>query len=187
MIEIPQSLLAVLQREVISSFHLVKVGTMNRTTYPVDLTAPSGVYISDGTLVGVEYPKMTSVVDKQRFKLTYSDLELSFAQAAETNLVGQPVEVWMGFEDLELGRPLLGANELLLIYKGTVDAPSHQIQTEDSGSTTMALDCASPMASLDRVSTYYTSQDYADANFPGDTSYERLFVGSGNIVMRWGK
>ena len=130
---------------------------------------------------------MTSVVDKQRFKLTFSDLELAFAQAAETNLVGQPVEVWMGFEDLELGRPLLGANELILIYKGTVDAPAHQIGTGDGSTTTMVLECSSPMAALDRTSTYYTSQDFADANFPGDTSYERLFTGSGNIVLRWGK
>lgn len=188
MINISPIVQQILNEPAISAFFMVRTaGGMRKTTYPADLEFNGETYINDGAIIGLELPKMTSVVDRQRFKLTFADTYLDFAAIAENSLIGQTVEVWMSFVDLSTNKPILNPVDVILIYKGAVDAPAHQLNTGDGSTMQFALDCASPMADLDRTRTYFASQDYADKNYPGDNSYEQIFQGSGPVSLRWGK
>ena len=188
MIVISPTIQAILNQPSVSPFYFVKTsGGLRKTTYPNDLEFNGETFVSDGSIVSVQTPKMTSVVDKQKFKLAMADTYMDFAELTQNGLVGQLVEVWMSFVNPHTGQPIVSPVDVVLIYKGTVDAPSHQINTSDGGSTLFNLDCSSPMGDLDRVRTYYASQDYSDKNHPGDTSYEQIFQGSGPVAIRWGK
>lgn len=189
MIKVSTAVQALLAQPTISGFYLIKTeGGLRKTTAPYDIEYLGETYVSDGTVISVELPRMTSVVDKQKFKIGFADTLFSFAALAENKLVGQTVSVWMAFIDQASGVPLLNSTDILLIYKGVVDAPSHRINTSAiGGSVTFNLDCASPMSNLDRVQTHFASQDYLDKNYPGDTSYEQIFQGSGPVTTRWGK
>jgi hypothetical protein len=43
------------------------------------------------------------------------------------------------------------------------------------------------MSDLDLTRAYYTSQDFSDKNFSGDTAYSQIYEGAGPINLRWGK
>jgi hypothetical protein len=73
------------------------------------------------------------------------------------------------------------------VYKGYIDSVAYSISTAASGEAVFHVSCASPMSDLDLIRQYYTSQDYLDKNYPGDTSYEQIFEGSGPISKKWGK
>lgn len=187
MITLSPLIAQLLQQPAVSTFFLMKTSTgLRKTTYPNDVVFQGENYESDGSVISIELPKMTSVVDKQKFRITLADNSLNFAAAAEQALVGQTVSVWMSVLD-SAGLPVLTPADVILIYKGAVDAPSHQMNLEASGSMLFNLDCASPMADLDRTRTYFASQDYIDKTAPGDTSYEQIFQGSGPVSLRWGK
>ena len=49
------------------------------------------------------------------------------------------------------------------------------------------IEGASPVASLDRTNAYYASNDYANKNYPGDTSYDQIFKGAAKVSLLWGK
>lgn len=176
-----------LREPTISTFIMLETeGGLRKTSYPRDLTFAGKTFVSDGTVVRVDLPKMTSVVDKQKFTITMLDNDFEFAATAEMGLVGQLVSVWISCND-ENEQPILSIPDVILIYRGRIDAPAHQIDTNTAGSAMFTLDCASPMADLDRVRTFYASQDYFDKNYPGDTSFEQIFATSGPVSLRWGK
>jgi len=187
MIALSPVMQARLREPVVSTFLLVETaGGLLKTSYPRDLVYAGKTFVSDGTLAKVDLPKMTSVVDKQKFTITFIDVNFEFATTAEDGLVGQLVSVWMSCNDAD-DQPILTPADVILVYRGRVDAPAHQVDTQQAGSAMFSLDCASPMADLDRVRTFYASQDYFDKNYPGDTSFEQVFATSGPVSLRWGK
>lgn len=187
MIAISLNMRARLQEPTISTFILVKTSNgWLKTSHPHDLVFQGETYLSDGALAKVDMPKMTSVVDRQKFSLTMIDSGMAFAADAEAGLVGSVVSVWLSCLDAD-GKPMLSPTDVILVYRGRIDAPTLQVATSSSGSALFTIDCASPMADLDRTRTYYASQDYIDSRYPGDTSYAQIYESSGPVSLRWGK
>lgn len=173
---------------VIETFYLLKItGIGNKTDYFRPLVVDGVTYLADGTVLRVELPQMSSVVDRQLFKITLSDVTLELGVAAEAVLFGKKVEVRLGFVSQTTGQPDLNLANTLLIYKGYIDSVSYSISTANVGEAIFQVSCASPMGDLDLIRQYYTSQDYLDKNHPGDTSFEQIFEGSGPISKKWGK
>ena len=187
MIQLSPTMRARLSEPVMSTFLLIETeGGLRKTSYPYDLVFNGMTFDSDGTLAKVDLPRMTSVVDKQKFSIVMVDSAFEFASTAEDGLVGQKVSVWMSCLD-DNGNPILTTPDVILIYRGRIDAPSHQVDTNHSGSAFFTIDCGSPVADLDRVRTFYASQDYMDKNYPGDNSFEQIFATGGPVSLRWGK
>lgn len=185
MIKLSLKMQEVLQQPTISWIFLVDAFGNKMTSYPRDLNFLGENYRSDGSLVSVDMPRQTSIVDRQAFEIVFSDNFYDFATVAGSNLVGQLVSVWLSFEDPETGLPVLNPEDVILIYRGRVSAPSNKLIIDEGHVFT--LECTSPMADLDRVRTQYASQDYNDTHYPGDTSYVQLFRDSGPVALRWGK
>lgn len=153
--------------------------------------------MSDGKLEAVEPPRITSTVDKAAFRITLNDPEIALgsvtfldSQGASRNLlgaVGHPLSVRMAFVNQTTKQPLLNPTDTFLVYEGRIDSTGFNISTESAGTALFVISGTSPMGDLDLTRAFYTSQDFLDKNYPGDTSYEQLYEGSGPVNLRWGK
>ena len=113
MIQFSLAIQALLQQPVVEAFYLVRIGnSYNKTTFYSDLSFDGVNYVSDGSLLSVEPPQLTSVVDKQNFKLTLADPLMELGSASETSLTGTTVQVRVGFVDQVSEQPLLGLRVL---------------------------------------------------------------------------
>ena len=186
MITFSDTIKTLLQNPVLESFYIINIfDTYMKTSYYSDIEYNGQTYLADGSILQVESPQLTSVVDKQPFKITLADNGMELGQYADNGVVGLPVSVWIAFVDPMTETPNL--TDTLLIYKGKIDQTSYSISTSAIGSSQFVATCTSPMSDLDQVRAVYTSQDYLDKNHPGDTSYEQVYEGSGPIALKWGK
>lgn len=185
MILISPRMQQLLREPVFESFWCVELGQAYYTSFYTHLNANGKLYSANGGLVQVDPPKMDSVVDRQPFEITFSDVAFAHGQQIENGLVGTPVAVYLGLVDQNTRQPEV--NDLILVYKGRVDGANYAVSTAVTGESALKIVCSSPMHDLDLVKACYASQDFSDKNYPGDTSYEQIFEGSGQINMRWGK
>lgn len=177
-----------LSQPVVESFYLLKVGAgYLKTSFYSDIIVGGDSYVSDGVILSVEPPQLLSVVDKQLFKIALADPNQELGQFAEGALLGMPIEVRAGFVDQATKQPYTLLEDTLLVYKGVIDSAAYAISTSKIGNVVFNLTCTSPMSDLDLTRAYYTSQDFSDKNFSGDTAYSQIYEGAGPINLRWGK
>lgn len=185
MIQLSTAVSELMNQAVIESFWCVSLGDEHYTTFYSDLQIGAKTYLSNGAIAAIDPPRMDSVVDRQPFEITLSDVTFEKGQDIEDGIVGRPVTVYLGLVDQATKQPLL--NDMIVVYKGRIDSASYAISTSSVGESLLKLVCSSPMHNLDLVKAYYTSQDYLDKNYPGDTSYEQIYEGAGPINLKWGK
>ncbi len=182
MIPISPAMQAILQEPTIESFFLIDIGGLRSTSYSHDLVFDGETYTCDSHTVEVKLPRMTSSVDRQSFTISMLDVNRSTTSGGVS--VGTVVSVWISV--VHNGEPALAPEDVILIYRGTVDGVSTRIDSA-SGESIHTLTLSSPMADLDRTRTPFASQDYSNSHHPGDTAYEQIFRDSGPVSLRWGK
>ena len=184
MIEFPNGIKGLYEQPTVEFFWCIRLGDIYTTSYFTDITLKGMTFKSDGKLVAVDAPRVDSIVDRQNFEVTLTDVDFDLGNTAET-MIGKPVEVLCGLVDQETSQPLL--SEYITVYKGAVDGAKYSIDTSAYGSALLHISCSSPMHNLDLKRSYFTSQDSLDKSHPGDTSYIQVYIGSNAIDMKWGK
>ena len=192
MIEFNDTVKALLEKDVIESFFMVKITSPNgtdlysTTTYFRNITTSDGqLYEADGLLVSLDPPKLNSVVDREQYTITMADSDYAGGAYAEDGLVGYTVDVRLGFVDDDV--PLLGIDDTLLIYRGVIDSVGYKINTEEHGEALLQFVCSSPMTKLNMRKYIYMSKDYIMNKHPDDTCCDQIYQGSGTIMLKWGK
>lgn len=171
---------------------------LRHTTLPYDITIPSiGEFFSGYNLNAVEAPRQSSVVDRETYKITYSDNDYAMAGVFDSGLLGSKVTVYIGFMNsldqtlsssagnILPGRPLNAPEDLIIAYRGAVDTHAHTVET--SGEVTALIECSSPMADLGLVKVYLTTPAQAHRRDSDDACFDQVFSGHRNAELAWGK
>jgi len=169
----------------ISSFLCISVAGIRLTTFPSNLVLDDGIYTSSNLILSIDEPQMTSTVDRDLYKMSFSDSERVLMSVFESGINGADINVRAGFVDYYTEEPEL--NHLFVVYKGIVESYSYDVDTAQQGSATATISCSNLMASLDDSNPYYTSKQYIRSLSSGDTSFDQIYEGSGSVVLRWGK
>lgn len=185
MIVLNERIAELFNQPVISSFLCVSVAGMRLTTFPSNLTLADGIYTSSDLILSLDEPQMTSTVDRDLYKMTFSDSERVLMRVFEGGINGADITALAGFVDYYSEEPEL--DHLFIIYKGIVESYSYEVDTAGQGGATATISCSNLMASLDDSNPYYTSKQYIRSISPGDTSFDQIYEGSGSVVLRWGK
>jgi len=190
MIELSPRISYLIQQKNLSTFICVKIlkGTIQKryTTYPSDLTFLGEMYLTKNVIAGLEKPKMTSVIDRDLYKITFVDSDRQeFANYFDSGLLDANVEVHTGFIDNATGLPEV--NESFIIYKGKVADYKYHVETDVVGEIKASISCTNPMSDLDAINPYYTSKEFMKQIDPTDTCYNEIFNGSNKLVLYWGK
>ena len=187
-----------LQRDDIAVFYLVTIQfpgeTVRHTTLPysVDISG-LGLYSADSNLRSVEAPRLTTIVDRVAYKIVYLDPDFSFKDRFELGATGAPVSIHIGFFNpldvtiggAEPGGPLLEAADILLLYKGIIDA--HGYAADDQGEVLATFECSSPMADLNQKTYFITTDSEQRKRNADDSSLQFMHIGAEARTMKWGK
>jgi hypothetical protein len=196
MIQLSTTVAQIAASQNIKYFFLVTLkGTDNYTTAPYDLTMDNGItYISDGGLQDVEPPRISSTVDRSNYKISFADVNFAFKSYFEEGATGDTIEVRVGFyntlsdttESIEVGKPFTQMSNTVVVYKGVIDSQSYAVDIENS-EVVAIIEGSSPMADLDLVRARFTNKDSVQQFNPNDTAFDKVFEGSGQIKLKWGK
>jgi len=196
MIALSNTVSQIVASRTIKYFFLVSLkGTDHYTTAPFDLTFDNGVtYISDGGLTDVEPPRISSTVDRATYKVSFADVNFALKSYFEEGATGDVIEVRVGFfntldvttEGVEVSQPFKQISNTVIIYKGVIDSQSYTVDIENS-EVFAVIEGSSPMADLDLTRSKFTNKDSGQQVNPNDTAYDKVFEGSGQIKLKWGK
>lgn len=156
--------------------------TYRFSSLPHDVVYDGNLYVADGGVFEYEPPQNSTVVDREAYKIAISDVSATMKAEIEANVVGKPVTVYGGVLDSN-GDPLLSTDDVFLVYKGKVDAPSI---SNDFDKVLAVFEGTSPMSDLDFVRTLITSKDGMDQFSATDTSFDEIFDDQ-EIELKWGK
>jgi len=185
MIQLSERFIELINQSTIDSFVLIKVDDLLLTDYPSNLTLPDGVYISTDLIAEVDEPQLTSVVDRDLYKMKFVDSERIFLPIFETGLNGADVSVRLGIVDNDTGEPDL--QNLFVVYDGIVESYNYAVDTAPEGAILATITGSNLMASLDESEPYYTSKSFVKQISPTDTSYDQIYEGSESVTLLWGR
>jgi len=177
------------------SIVLVKLGPFfddsykRETTDFTDITFNGELYSSQGTLVSLDTPTITSGVEKGAYNLQFIDNEYWFRNKFVHGVIGTRAEIRSVFIDVagyySKDQPLLNPDDTMLIHKGTISSYSYSVAKD---SVPMAsIELASPMGSLSLVRPVLASQGWMRQKYPDDNSFDNVFEGSQKITLNWGR
>jgi hypothetical protein len=152
-----------------------------------DLPVPGHSYISDDTIASVDAPQATTNVDREQFRILLNDPRLESMETVFNNLIGYPIEVRLGFLNVDTCLPFFKFSDTLLVYKGRVDSTAYSIKTQEMGEAVLQVTGSSPMRSLDAKNSLFLSRDYVRQLTPKDSSCDQIFEGSEALVLKWGR
>jgi hypothetical protein len=188
-----------LQQDEVLTFYLVKVETTSSvildTTAAYPINIPSlGIFSPNNGLLTVEPPKLSSIVDREVYKLIYIDPEFEKIALFESILTGSKTTVYVGFfnsTDTVLGgalpnEPLTNLEDLIIAYEGIADTQGYAIDPS-AGTVVAVIECSSPVASLGLVKHFTTSKNEMQQVNPNDTSFDQIYTGSSKVTRLWGK
>lgn len=199
MIQLSNTVKQILQSDDIKFFYLVRilrsVNPLNFTTTPHSILMSDGLtYNSDGGLVEIEPPKISAIVDRAPYRISFTDASYQFKSYFETGAIGDTMIVRLGFYNtlgsvingIEPGQPFTNISDTLLVYQGAIDSADYNIDVE-LGEAIATIIGSSPMADLDLVRPFYTNKNSMAQRNLGDTAFDKVFDGSGQITLKWGK
>jgi len=196
MIQLSQIIQNIILLDRVKYFFLVSIGNnRNYTSAPFNITMSNGItYLSDGGLIGVDPPTFSSTVDRSTYSVLFADLNSELKSYFEEGATGDNLFVRVGFfntlNQTTNGVPVDGVftniNDTILLYKGIIDTQSYSIDV-NNGSITAKIEGSSPMADLDLVKSFFTNKDSMQQRNPNDTSFDKVFEGSGEISLKWGR
>jgi hypothetical protein len=95
---ISASIQLLLAQDYIDTFYLVALGATRRhTTINRNITFNGDLFLGNSELASVEPPRLSSVVDREPYKVSYVDPLFTFRSEFETGMVGQVVIIYLGF------------------------------------------------------------------------------------------
>jgi hypothetical protein len=168
--------------------------TLRYTDNPYDITILGELYQAGGLLKAVEPPKLSKVVDREAYKITLIDPEFSLRSLIEAGITGSEVSVYGVFfntTEASIGgvapdSPFLNSGDIQTAYEGVVDTTTLTVDASE-GSVIIVIECASPMASLDRVNSFHTTKESMSQRNNADTAFDEVFEGSKQVQHVWGK
>jgi hypothetical protein len=169
----------------IKFFYLIELNFSNDyylTSYASDITLGGNTYQSESGLFEIESPKLSTVVDREAYRVVLTDFNDEMSAEFKANVIGKDIHVRIGLIDTN-NNPLLNSNDLIEVYKGTVDTPTISIDWENK---TAVIEGTSPMADLDSVNSFISSKSGMDQKSSTDTSFDNIFQDS-EATLKWGK
>lgn len=184
----------ILQQDYISFFYLVSLGTLyHHTSVNRDMVVDGVTYLGNNSLQSVQPPRLSAVVDREAYQITYLDPTYEFKSLLEDGWVGETMTVSMGFYNttdgvlsgVSPGQPMLDPADIVIAYKGTIDNQAYTIDADDN--VVLTIEGSSPMGSLGYVNSFYTSKDNIKQRLATDTSFDQIYEGSHEVALLWGK
>lgn len=158
-------------------------------------------YTDDHGLLHIDPPRMSSVVDRESYKITYADPTFIWRDFFEQGIGRTNIIVRVGFYNMvpendnlvinsggaviPRGYPLTGFEDTIVLFSGSTDTPSYSIDAD--GEASFTLECSSPMGPLGLNRMLLTTQDSLKARHATDTSFKQVLLGSKGIDLVWGK
>jgi len=167
-------------------FYLIDLyftNTYRLTSYSHDITYEGNTYTSDGGLFEIDAPKLSSIVDREAYRVIIADFNDQLLAEIRSNIVGKDITVRVGFIDPDTDTPLLNSSDIVYAYKGFVDQPEI---VNDWDTKLASLQGTSPMADLDMINSYVTSRDSIKQRNALDTSFDEIYDSS-ELDLKWGK
>jgi len=175
----------VLDSDLIEFTYLIKL-SLNSTYYLTsnshDLEFEDNVYIANGGLYEFDSPRFSTVIDRESYKIVISEVLNQLYAEFRNNVIGKDIEVFVALKSAG-GDYMLGADDVLRIYKGTIDKPTI---TNDFNEKLAVIEGTSPMSDLDMSKPFITSRDGMDQKSSTDTSFDEIYKNS-EINLKWGK
>ena len=184
-------------------FFLVELGPHLWTTYASNLTMTNagvavGTFQANSGLVGVDPPRLSSVVDREAYKITLADPDFSF-RSNLTSLMGRPLVARVGFINslatsvvgadgvsVAPGLPFMDIRDTAISYSGFYNGAEYAIEPAE-GNSLLTITGSSPMSDLDAVRSCLATPAFAAQIRPGDTTYDESFKDSKATILKWGK
>lgn len=180
------------------SFYLIKVVSSSVslyvTTAAYDISFEGHNYLSNSGLVAIDSPRLSQTVDRETYKLTYTDPLFEVAAMFDVGITGAAVESLLCFYNTTgaaiggyaVGMPILDRADMIVAYGGVVDSQGYTVSPQE-GTVTAILECSSPVASLGLVRSFFTSGQAMKARDATDVSFDQINVGSKKVGILWGK
>lgn len=160
------------------------------------VTAVGYTFNPNNKLQSIEPPKLSTVADRESYKITYIDPNREKISMFEEGLSGAKVTVWAAFRNTT-GAPMsatgglvaaddLLLNDLLIAYQGIVDTQGYTINPAN-GTVIAVIECASPLAGLSVVKSLYNSKASMNERNRADTAFDQVHEGSSKLALLWGK
>lgn len=199
---------ALISSGVYSSYHIVALAlpsqTLRFTTTPYDLVVGGVTYLADNQLRSMDQPRLSDAVDRELFKLSFVDHQFTFGPLAAQMLKSR-VSVYGGLfnttgevlvdsssQNIQPGKPINNLADMFCLYRGFADSVGYTISEEDGA--IFHIDCAAPVANLDALRSFYTTQDslrqrvsVADWTAAPDTAFDNIAIGGNTKEILWGK
>jgi len=175
----------VLDSDLIEFTYLIKLSlasTYYLTSSSHDLEFDSNVYIANGGVYEFDSPKFSTVIDRESYKIVISEVLNQLYSEFRNNVIGKDVEVFVALKSAG-GDYMLGTDDVLRIYKGTIDKPTI---TNNFNEKLAVIEGTSPMSDLDMSKPFITSRDGMDQKSSTDTSFDEIYKNS-EINLKWGK
>ncbi len=197
MIQLSPTLTELLNNNSIEVFYMLQIDDyysgktdprLLSTTFYRDITLSNNItYMSDGRLISIAPPRLESIVDKSTFEIVLADPSFEMLGSLDASLIGNLIQVTVGFVNIETNLPLLNVEDTLLIYKGRVDNFAYKINTEEFGESVLIITCGSPMINLDGIRQYHLNKDYVRSQYPDDSCCDQINESSASLAVKWGK
>ncbi len=152
------------------------------TSLPYGVTWNGNYYKSDETIMDVEGPRYSTTIDREAYALFLNGQDELLHSEVAAGIIHKPVEIRLGFT-LD-GVPLLGLDETLHVYSGTVASPKFAAKDEEM---IWRIECSAPLSNLDARSTLFTTKDAMENLHPGDTCFDKIQENSDATSVAWGK
>ena len=181
----------------IKSSPIIRITT---SQFDIVLSNISGAetYAADGPIVAIDPPRLTSIVDREAYKITLADADGTLRALFNAGIVGTAVSVRFGFinngppvvdsagNSVGTGAPLLDYRDTIMVYSGAIDTTNITADFNEN-TNTATIECSSPMGALDMRKAFFTSKDSMRNKNAEDTSFDFVHVSSGAATLLWGK
>lgn len=157
--------------------------TIRTSTLSFPFTTGGKTYNPDTGMVEYEPPRVSTTLDKQTYKLSFTDHSNEFHELFKLGIRGSKTLVSMGFFDSQ-NNPITNPEHWILMYSGFID--SYSI-SNDWVKKVAIIECASPMSDLDSIGAFPGSRDGWRQYNPTDTSFDSIYDGGKGIDLKWGK
>lgn len=147
-----------------------------------DITWNGQLYSSDCPVIALDTVRYSNIVDREAYRLSLSGLDPFINAELEAGIVHKAVKIRMVM--VVDDQPMLGPRETIMIYDGLVSSTDHKINLDEKINT---IECTAPLSDLDATGTMFTTRDGMKPYDPTDTSFDKIFEGSGTSNIKWGK
>jgi len=178
----PSSILSGLVNDVATPYLILEMefasGTIRLTNLGFNVTVGGLLYLADGGLTELSPPQLSSVLDREVYRIKLVDFANEYKSTFENNALGTPVTVSLGLEG--------NYTDLDIVYKGRIDATSIETNPEE-GTKEAIIECSSPFGALDRTTDRRTDRKTQKQIDSTDTCFDNIYANADEIALRWGK